>query len=119
MSKKYTEGPWSMHLSDNATPYITHGESDGIDDLAHRVCVMPAEIVTDYNSFANARLIAAAPELLEALVALTSNPHHSLDDAIYSVREQEGEGWDGDSVKAWSAAVGAARAAIKKATGAP
>ncbi len=31
---------------------------------------MPSEIMHDYNSLANARLIAAAPEMLEALKAL-------------------------------------------------
>ncbi|MES2352097.1 MAG: hypothetical protein V4641_31405 [Pseudomonadota bacterium] len=63
-----------------------------------------------------ARLAAAAPELLAALLALTSNPHLHLEDLVYNVRDREGEGWDGPAVKAWSEAVTAARAVISKAT---
>jgi hypothetical protein len=66
---------------------------------------------------ANARLLAAAPELLAALVALSTNPHGDLGDMIYHVKERECEGWDGASVTAWSNAVAAARAVIAKATG--
>lgn len=66
---------------------------------------------------ANARLIAAAPELFVALKALTSNPHLDLGDETYQVREREGLGWEGPSVKAWSDAVSAARAALAKAEG--
>lgn len=66
---KHTPGPWYMRLSDNATPHIEHGDCfrDEIGMLKNRVCVMPSEIMHDFNSFANALLIAAAPEMLEAL----------------------------------------------------
>jgi hypothetical protein len=67
------------------------------------------------NLEANARLIAAAPELLEALEALTSNPHVNLGDLVYQVRDREGLGWDGPQVTKWSNAVQQARAAIAKA----
>jgi hypothetical protein len=70
---KHTPGPWGMRLSDNATPFIHHGKDAllyDIDDPDHLVCVMPAEITRGFNSFANARLIAAAPELLEASEAI-------------------------------------------------
>ena len=49
-----------------------------------------------------ADLIAAG---LNATLGLTSNPHADLGDFIYSVREQEGKGWDGPAVRAWSDAV--------------
>ena len=55
------------------------------------------------------------PCLLAALKALTSNPYVSLGDLVYAVREQEGEGWEGPMVKAWSNAVREAEAAIKHA----
>lgn len=69
-----TPGPWFMRLSDNATPHIMHGKDPlhggipEIDELANLICVMPAEIMQSFNSFANARLIAAAPELLAMLI---------------------------------------------------
>jgi hypothetical protein len=66
---------------------------------------------------ANARLIAAAPDLLAALEALSSNPYLHLGDLVYAVREKEREGWDGPAVTAWSEAVMAAKAAIAKARG--
>lgn len=61
-----TKGPWFLRLSDNATPHIMHGKDPihggipEIDELANRVCVMPAEIMQSYNSFNNAELICAA-----------------------------------------------------------
>lgn len=39
------------------------------------------------------------------LRALMSNEHISLGDLVYNIRESEGKGWDGPSVKAWSDAV--------------
>ena len=72
MSTQHTPGPWHLRLSNNATPHIEHGDCfrDEVGELDNRICVMPAEIVQSFNSFANARLIAAAPELLEALQAI-------------------------------------------------
>jgi hypothetical protein len=65
----------------------------------------------------NARLIISAPDLLAALEALFSNPHLDLGDLVYTICEKELQGWDGPAVKAWSDAVTAAKAAIKKARG--
>ena len=83
--RKYTPtpGPWDLRISDNGTPYVTHGgwAEDGIDDLSRRVCVMPAEITQSFNSYANARLISAAPELLEALQSI-----------VRSLSDQDDEG---------------------------
>ncbi len=52
---------------------------------------------------------------IAALRALTTNPHLSLGDLVYTVREHELEGWDGPAVKAWSDAVIAADAVLKRA----
>lgn len=49
-----------------------------------------------------------ASDPLSVLRALMTNPHLSLADRVYDVREREGLGWDGPSVKAWSDAVVAA-----------
>lgn len=98
--RKHTPGPWEMLLSDNATPFILHGKDAhlyDIDDLDRLVCVMPAEIMKDFNSFANARLIAAAPDLLEACKKLIT-------------------GWQSDT-DTLQVAIDAARAAIAKAEG--
>lgn len=70
---KATPGPWHVVLSDNATPHIMHEHGDDCSDYSDRgslVCVMPAEIMQCYNSLANARLIAAAPDLYAALYEL-------------------------------------------------
>lgn len=69
------------------------------------------------ESVATERLNSAAPDLLAALKALTSNPHISLGDLVYTVRDREGKGWDGPAVTAWGDAVQQAEAAIAKAEG--
>ncbi len=57
-------------------------------------------------------------ERMEAtLRALSSNPHLDLGDLVYKVREAEGEGWEGPSVKAWSEAVTGARALLAELDG--
>jgi hypothetical protein len=104
---KHTPGPWEMRLSDNATPFILHGKDAhlyDIDDLDHLVCVMPAEIMRDFNSFANANLIAAAPEMLEAL-------KHCYD----LLGRYEINRIDGDEIADEAASI--IRSAITKATG--
>ena len=50
--------------------------------------------------------------IFKVLVALMRNPHIYLGDQIYDVRESEGEGWSGPSVKAWSDAVTEAEAIL-------
>lgn len=86
---KHTPGPWHVILSDNATPHVTHEHGynfTDISDVSSRVCVMPAEITYSYNSLANARLIAAAPELLEALeevVAVFESNPSSITDTVW------------------------------------
>lgn len=60
-------------------------------------------------------LHAAAPEMLAALKAITSNPYLHLGDLVYNIRDRELKGWEGPAVKAWSDAVMKVNAAILKA----
>jgi len=77
------------------------------------------EVIGELSNFTKEQrdLIEAAPLLLEALKALTSNEHIDLGDLIYKVRENEGLGWEGPSVTQWSDAVQKAQAAIAKTEG--
>lgn len=88
---KHTPGPWSVGttLADDKLAIIHDGDS------------VMAILTTCPPKMRDARLIAAAPDLLEALEAL---------DALWS--ESEAQGVD------FSAAIAKARAAIAKATGA-
>lgn len=51
---------------------------------------------------------------LNILRRLMTNPHLNLGDRVYDVREREGLGWEGPSVKAWSDAVSDAREILKE-----
>ena len=87
---KFTPGPWSTYVEKWPNKIVIRSMfTDGTERA--QVAVTSAE---------NARLIAAAPYLLEALEAL---------DALWS--ESEAQGVD------FSAAIAKARAAIAKATG--
>lgn len=67
-SNKHTPGPWQMHVCDKAIATIT-GDTRGWghDHLAY----VPMSLAPERE--ANARLIAAAPEMLEALLAVQAN----------------------------------------------
>ena len=66
---KHTPGPWDHHV-DNQSEY-THTIT-----AVSRPATSPiiADVVKHPSSEANARLIAAAPDLLEALLAVASMP---------------------------------------------
>lgn len=84
---KHTQGPWVAALDRNSRPIVRGPGKWQIADGWH---------TPDGNGWANARLIAAAPDLLEALVAVLN---YCVDD--------EGQ-----------PTIATARAAIAKATGA-
>ncbi len=88
---KHTAGPWRIGMKPGPMIYGPHGE---------QVADLRAAMVPTAEGNADARLIAAAPELLAALQAFA---------ALYS-----GDSYTPDE---WNAAVRAARAAIRKATG--
>ncbi len=110
---KFTPGPWYATADpDRATWRVSQQPEGGTFWIAEAV-----DGLMNDETEPNARLIAAAPDLLAALEALSSNPYLHLGDLVYAVREKEGEGWDGPAVTAWSEAVMAAKAAIAKARG--
>lgn len=60
---KHTEGPWEVIDPPEGLPVIF--DKEGFSEIAH-ICV--PENAEPPEIYANARLIAAAPELLEALI---------------------------------------------------
>ncbi len=91
--RKFTPGPWIVGATDPNTAGI-----EIVSEGRPYIClVLPGAV--DDRTEANARLIAAAPELLEALTEI--------------VAAADGDGW-----KQLDATFAAARAAITKATGA-
>jgi glutathione S-transferase len=116
---KHTPGPWYLRLNPNpdSTPFADENwQISGQPDYAPWIAETYGGL-TDGVAEANGRLIAAAPDLLEALIGLSTNPRLNLGDLIYQIRERELEGWDGPAVTAWAEAVEKAKAAIKKARG--
>lgn len=105
----------SQHTTD---PWVNRdGKIETMPDRNGAVLVIAEVYRSNINHEANAQLIASAPEMLEALTAISTNPHINLEDLVYQVREREGQGWDGPAVKAWSDACSAIKSVIAKATG--
>lgn len=92
---KHTPGPWVHHPEDNI---ISHGDGRLLIEWQGRSKHVSAE-----ERDANARLIAAAPELLEALQLLEA--------------EMVLSGNAGSEDYGWKPAIEKTRAAIAKATG--
>ena len=109
MSTQHTPGPWEVKkgaamLNSVCTVY---GTEDGWVDIA-----APIPMADDYRaeSSANARLIAAAPDLLEAL--------KSAVDTLTDPRIGQWSYMEGSEIYSdFKDAADAARAAIAKATG--
>lgn len=80
MKTKHTPGPW--HVSDNNVQWEILNENK--NEIA---CVLTSDIPNDDEIFANAKLIATAPKLLEALQNLltwregTINHNRAIKDA--------------------------------------
>lgn len=93
MSTKHTPGPWQ--LDHRGYTFIVAAPKHGY--ITRDVCRMDASTMSAFHREANARLIAAAPDLLTALEEVL--PHVEF------------------SHRQFKAEVDAARAAIAKATG--
>lgn len=63
MSTKHTRGPWNYNDNSDAGGLVVWAANR---DRVARVCWYGKQSETPYATEANARLIAAAPELLEA-----------------------------------------------------
>lgn len=75
MNTQHTPGPWSVEIDHrNNDPEFIRAHVDGeIYDLASVLCDETG------NATANARLIAAAPDLLHALQMIDSNAAESVE----------------------------------------
>jgi hypothetical protein len=96
----HTPGPWIVHIADDkAHPYI-------LQDDQRRPSKVIAIVFDDNHTTcpANAALLAAAPDLLAALIALFDN--------CEMIHKHWG---DGNNSKEADAAIAAARRAIAKA----
>lgn len=104
----HTPGPWAVDA--DAYPIMVYSESETwplVDELGNEEGYKGAFIANTGDNAANARLIAAAPELLDAL--------HALESFYPSTEEMELSDDYSVSEIDW---VELARAAIAKATGA-
>ena len=111
----HTPAPWAFlnHKGDESLLAFGIGSVEEMHDMDRygwysTWCMIKPE---------DARLIAAAPDLLEAARMLNDCLHIDLGDLTYLVREREGQGWDGPAVSQWSDGVTRLRSAIAKATG--
>lgn len=75
-SHKHTPGPWSVSSFDGVHQYAEVTAGDGVQDLV-RICDIPSWPCATEEAEANARLIAAAPELLAVLQLLHANAGES------------------------------------------
>lgn len=85
MNDKHTPGPWRASIGNgyNSNTYVMRGE----DEICEVFDDCDSEALPD---LANARLIAAAPDMLAALVQLEeylrSTPHHNAVEAAHARR---------------------------------
>ena len=103
MSSKHTAGPWKFYVRDKTKPHVLEltGKTLRHDEFDLLGVTLEKYGVDDPESDANARLIAAAPELLrslkqcrDALMRYTGGTETSLyeiSDANAAIRKAEGE----------------------------
>ena len=120
-ANKHTPGKWYTHRSGFSTIYVEARIGGGM--VQEVAACGPTEAGPEQQE-ANARLIAAAPELLEALTKLTSFVVTDVVDSCNGNKCREpwcagcfGEEVAEQTVREAREALDAARAAIAKATG--
>lgn len=114
----HTPGPWQLEIrprTDKPWTCFSHVSSDKWGELAVVVTAMEDEEELSTEGVANARLIAAAPELLEALIGAQKAviSAYSQAHAEWQNADKRAERLDAQ-VQSWRET---ARAAIAKATG--
>ena len=70
METKHTPGPWKVHFVQNAHTYAVYDKTETMRHIAE--VSTPFGVDGDRIGHANARLIAAAPDLLEALYQIAT-----------------------------------------------
>lgn len=83
MSTKHTPGPWTIdsQVDERGDGHVSiRGKPDSHPTIGKQICTINPYLDTRLNG-ANARLIAAAPELLEALrdIAKKLNDHNETE----------------------------------------
>jgi hypothetical protein len=71
----HTPGPWDYEVHENGCVFVTSPTTDGRGDIADLYVNEGHSIATKENAEANAMLIAAAPDLYDALIALVQAEH--------------------------------------------
>lgn len=111
---KHTPGPWiDLGQGDIVTKSLPNCDADGCTDIA------AVYITTNESGNANARLIAAAPELLEALCTMLAkdNPFGSSEigggDLPYTTENLMPEAWAERADEARSKALAAIAKAVQ------
>jgi hypothetical protein len=99
----HTPGPWIVNARDTAKPFAIHALDGAPPVIAWTVCYGAPGIASDISD-ANARLVAAAPDLLATLREIVTEIR------AYQSPECDDAGWGADLLKQ-------ADAAIAKATG--
>lgn len=60
--------------------------------------IEPTDFISSSGYEATAQTLQ---ELLDVIRDVGTNPHMSLGDHVYEVRDKEGDGWEGPAVVAW------------------
>lgn len=127
MKKTYTPGPWKVrkHWSDEGAYeiYPTRGKKPSFGEWAS-IAEVTGDVSKSESAMQNARLIAAAPELLEACQTFAEwlkREDDGFDHKTYERQTPEGEAawreWFDGNIALCSLAQEQVKAAIAKATG--